>query len=164
VLGKTAEAKSNKIRIIHDRDNLPNLGERDQLSYQGLGQSEDLLESHRGLRGTFEDEAGSQSAISPETGAGDRKASSGNGRDSRVTFPLKVKLAVGAIVASAFIFGFAIVSFIKWAVNLGVSHLSGFWWLLGGAAAYSLFCVLLFSFLRVSATSDRRIAEMGGQR
>ena len=44
-----------------------------------------------------------------------------------------------------------------------VSHLSGFWWLVGGVVAYAVVCFGIFSLMKIAAISDQHSAEIGGR-
>jgi hypothetical protein len=44
-----------------------------------------------------------------------------------------------------------------------ISHLSGFWWLVGGAISWLALSILFFSTLELAKRYDRRAAEMGAK-
>lgn len=83
---------------------------------------------------------------------------------SRLTFPLRVKIAVAGgsalFVATMWLLGRLTVYLVG--LVLHVSHLSGFWPLVLCVAAYLIFCFFLFSLVRIAGASDRRAAEMRG--
>lgn len=161
VSGQRAEAKSNTIRITNDRNNLPNLGEGDQLPDRGIGRR-DLLESHSGLSGALGDEMREFGSVSPKVGANTWQAPCGNGRDSRLTFPLKVKVLLISVCVAFVGFVYAIVHVTDAALGSAkISHLTGCIWGLGIIAAY---VVIMLLVKEIAAVCDRRITEMGGGR
>lgn len=161
VSGHTAETtKNHKIRISNDRENHQSYGESDQLSHKGLGQ-EDLLESRSRFPRSFNNVQVPESTIPVETGwsTGAWEATPGNGRDRSVTYPAIVYLsAIGIAIVVAGISYFLPILAGK------VSHLSGLWWDIGGAVVLLVFCIVIFSLLRIAGISDEQADEMGGQR
>jgi len=124
-----------------------------------------------GFRGPLSDGSWERSAVQGETGEDRASASSygyrldpqGERSDSRLTFPLRVKIAVA--LGSA-LFVAAVWMLPRFIVKLAgaISHLSGVNWLIIGGSAYLLLSILFFSLVRIAAISDRRAAEMGGRR
>jgi len=83
VSGQIAEAKSNTIRITNDRNNLPNLGEGNQLPDRRIGRR-DLLESHSRLPGALNHEAWEFGSVPPKVGATSWQAPRSDRRDCGV--------------------------------------------------------------------------------
>jgi hypothetical protein len=88
----------------------------------------------------------------------------------QIKYPTYVRALIAAfavvVVYTAWQLGKLLPYLILLAVKLAssISHLSGFWWLVGGATAYLLLCVLIFSLLKIAGDSDRRMAETGRAR
>jgi len=162
VSGNSAETtKPNTIRITNDRNNHPYSGAKgDFLSDSGFGRIGSVRPSF-GLREPIGHEEGQRGGVPAEAGE-DGQAASGDGRDSRLTFPFRVKLAV-AVGSALFVVAMWLLGRIAVYLVGAISSLSGFWWLVGGGAAFLLFS-LLFSLVRIAAVSDRRAAEMVGKR
>lgn len=87
------------------------------------------------------------------------------GSDSRLTFPLKVKVLIGCVIAVFSSVVVMICLFIRSVMLLkGISLMSGLPWVLGAIAAYALLLLLFVALMKIAAASDRRMAEMGGSR
>lgn len=167
VSGQSAETtKNHYIRISNDRKNYPGYGESDKLSHQGYGQK-DLLESREGLSRSFNHVQVPKGGVQAEAGRtpGTRPAASSDGRDSRLTFPLKVKVLIGCVIA---VFSGVVVMiclFIRSVMLLKeISLMSVLPWVVGVMATYALLLLLFVALMKIASDSDRRMAEMGGSR
>ena len=170
VSGQVAEAKSNTIRITNDRNScLHSRDAADLLPHPGFV-GNGILRSSEGVSGPVNDVRGQRSGIQGEAGQ-DGAATGGYGyrgaeSEGRLTFPAKVQALVA--VFALFIVGaaWAIFRLLVTALELigKVSHLSGLWWLVGGAVAYGITCLIFYSILKIGSLSDQQVDEMGGQR
>jgi len=129
-----------------------------------------VLRSSEGVSGSVNDVRGQRSGIQGEASQNGTPTGSYGYRSSesegRLTFPAKVQAIVA--VFALFIVGAAwtICRLLMTALELmgKVSHLSGLYWIIGGAVAYLIACAVIFSVLKITSLSDQQVAEMGGQR
>lgn len=165
VSGQVAEiTKTQTIRISDDRNNHPRDGQAKLLLHSGFGQNH-IFQSRSGFSRSINPEGRRNSPVPPQAGYDTRTEASGDGRDSRLTFPPKVKVLIGGVIAVFSGLVVMICLFIRSVMLLkGISLMSGLPWVLGAIAAYALLLLLFVALMKIAAASDRRMAEMGGSR
>lgn len=118
-----------------------------------------LLLSCSGFQESGNDEGGTVRPVHSDSDSRRNEESRRNqcGSDRSVTYPAIVYLsAIGIAIVVAGISYFLPILAGK------VSHLSGLWWDIGGAVVLLVFCIVIFSLLRIAGISDEHIAENGG--